>query len=73
MNDSAADVLELMTREVFDVIREFVDAMRDDDIHELIDGIRDEYDEMRSDIMKNGYQVKPFDEILKEELGDVIK
>ena len=73
MNNLAADVLELMTREVFDVIREFVDAMGDDDIRELTDGIRDEYDEMRSDIMKNGYQVKPFDEILKEELGDVIK
>ena len=60
MND-LGKALEMMTRDEFDKIRKLINEMRDD------------YFKMTSDLIKLGCQVKPFREILREELGDMVK
>ena len=60
MND-LGKALEMMTRDEFDKIRKLINEMRDD------------YIKMTADLTKLGCQVKPFREILREELGDMVK
>lgn len=60
-NLNLANALEEMTRDEFDKICKLINEMRDD------------YFKMSSDLTKLGYQVKPFKEILREELGDMVK
>ena len=59
--NNLANALEAMTRDEFDKLRKLINEMRND------------YFAMSADLIKLGYQVKPFREILREELGDMIK